>query len=55
MFQSLWLSNRLDPQPAEEDSELSSSSADSLTDDSVDTAFETEKVTAGILKSGCTK
>ena len=44
-----------DSQRVEEDSELSSSSADSLTDDSVDTASETEKVTAEILKSGCTK
>ena len=43
----------VDPQPAEEDSELSSSSADSLTDDSVDTASETEKVTASTLKAGC--
>ena len=45
----------VDPQPAEEDSELSSSSADSLTDDSVDTASEIEKVTAETLKAGCTK
>ena len=43
----------VEPQPAEEDSELSSSSADSLTDDSVDTASETEKVTASTLKAGC--
>ena len=35
----------------EEDSEISSSSADSLTDDSVDTASESEKVTASDLKS----
>ena len=35
----------------EEDSELSSSSADSLTDDSVDTASESEKVTASDLKT----
>ena len=31
--------------------ELSSSSADSLTDDSVDTASESEKVTASDLKT----
>ena len=35
----------------EEDLELSSSSADSLTDDSVDTASESEKVTASDLKT----
>ena len=35
----------------EEDSEISSSSADSLTDDSVDTASESEKVTASDLRS----
>ena len=45
----------VDSHRVEEDSEFSSSSADSLTDDSVDTASETEKVTAEILKSGCTK
>ena len=39
------------PLGQEEDSELSSSSADSLTDDSVDTASETEKVTAATLKT----
>ena len=42
----------VDSHQVEEDSELSSSSADSLTDDSVDTASETEKVTAEILKAG---
>ena len=35
----------------EEDSEISSSSADSLTDDSVDTASESEKVTPSDLKT----
>ena len=35
----------------EEDSEISSSSADSLTDDSVDTASESEKVTASDLRN----
>ena len=45
----------VDSHQVEEDSELSSSSADSLTDDSVDTASETEKVTAEILKAGATK
>ena len=45
----------VDSHRVEEDSELSSSSADSLTDDSVDTASETEKVTAETLKAGATK